>query len=100
MITSPKCGLTVEQSHLGVIRAARGEEGLERVVAGQEETGKVDEELASDVEEDQEEVNSDQAKDGVDLGDGGLSLQVVEHRVLGQLLEKYQSDKSSCKTRQ
>lgn len=73
------------KSHLSVIRGSGGEESLKRVVAGEEETGKVDEELASDVEENQEEVHSSQTQDHVDLGNGGLSLKVVEHRVLGQL---------------
>jgi len=36
---------------LGVIRGTRREEGLERVVTGEEETSEVDEEFASDVEE-------------------------------------------------
>ena len=70
---------------MGVIGLARGEEGLERVVAGDEEAGKVDEELASDVEEDEEEVEGAETEDDVDLGDGALLLKVVEGRVLGQL---------------
>lgn len=76
------------ETYLGVIRGTRREEGLEGVVAGEKETGKVDEELASNVEEDQEEVDSDQAEDHVDLGDIGLTLKVVEDRVLGELSEK------------
>lgn len=47
-------------SYLSVIRGTRSEKRLERVVAGEKETGEVDEELASDVEEDKEEVDSDQ----------------------------------------
>jgi hypothetical protein len=70
---------------VGVIGLARGEQSLERVVAGDEETGKVDEELASDVEEDEEEVEGTETEDDVDLGDGALLLKVVEGRVLGQL---------------
>lgn len=75
----------MSESHLSVIRGARGEQGLKRVVAGDQEAGKIDEELASDVEEDQEEVNSSQTQDGIHLGDGGLSLEVVEGGVLGEL---------------
>jgi len=71
---------------LGVIGGGSGEQGLEGVVTGEDETGKVDEELASDVEEDQEEVNTDQTQDDIDLGDRGLTLKVVQDRVLGQLL--------------
>jgi hypothetical protein len=70
---------------VGVIGLARGEQSLERVVAGDEETGKVDEELASDVEEDEEEGEGTETEDDVDLGDGALLLKVVEGRVLGQL---------------
>ena len=70
---------------MGVIGLARGEESLERVVAGNEEASKVDEELASNVEEDEEEVEGTETEDDVDLGDGALLLKVVEGRVLGQL---------------
>jgi len=70
---------------VGVIGLARGEESLERVVAGNEEASKVDEELASNVEEDEEEVEGTETEDDVDLGDGALLLKVVEGRVLGQL---------------
>jgi hypothetical protein len=70
---------------VGVIGLARGEQSLERVVTGNEETSKVDEELASDVEEDEEEVEGTETEDDVDLGDGALLLKVVEGRVLGQL---------------
>lgn len=64
---------------------AGGEEGLERVVTGEEETGEVDKELSGDVEEDKEEVNSNEAKDDIDLGDVGLTLKVGKDRVLGKL---------------
>lgn len=70
---------------LGVIRLCRGEQGLERVVAGNDKAGNVDEQLAGNVEEDEEEVEGTEAKDEVDLGDGGLLLKVGEDGVLGQL---------------
>ena len=70
---------------MGVIGLGLGEESLERVVAGDEEASKVDEELASNVEEDEEEVEGTETEDDVDLGDGALLLEVVEGRVLGQL---------------
>lgn len=73
------------KTHLSIICLARGEQGIERVVARNQETGKVDEELASDVEEDEEGVDTDQAKDDIDLRNGGLALEVVEDRVLGEL---------------
>jgi hypothetical protein len=74
-------------SHLSVIRGARSEEGLERVVTGEEETGEVNEELASDVEENEEEVDADETQDDIDLGDVGLALQVVQNWVLGKLIK-------------
>ena len=70
---------------MGVIGLGLGEESLERVVAGDEEASKVDEELASNVEEDEEEVEGTETEDDVDLRDGALLLEVVEGRVLGQL---------------
>lgn len=73
------------KTHLGVIRSTSGEQRLERIVSGDQETGEVDEELASDVKEDKEEVDSHQRQDGIDLGDRGLSLQVEQDGVLGEL---------------
>ena len=72
-------------SYLSVIRAASCEQRLERVVAGNKEANKVDQEGASNIKEDQEDVDSKQAEDGIRLGHRGLSLQVVEDRVLGEL---------------
>lgn len=70
---------------MGVIGLGLGEESLERVVTRDDEASKVDEELASNVEEDEEEVEGTETEDDVDLGDGALLLKVVEGRVLGQL---------------
>ena len=70
---------------MGVIGLGLGEQSLERVVTRDDEASKVDEELASDVEENEEEVEGTETEDDVDLGDGALLLKVVESRVLGQL---------------
>ena len=70
---------------VGVIGLVLGEESLERVVAGDDEASKVDEELASNVEENEEEVQGTETEDDVDLGDGALLLKVLKGRVLGQL---------------
>lgn len=70
---------------MGVIGFGLGEQSLERVVTRDDEASKVDKELASDVEEDEEEVEGTETEDDVDLGDGALLLKVVESRVLGQL---------------
>lgn len=74
------------EAYLSVINRSSGEESIERVVARDDETGQVDQKLAGDVEEDEEEVDADQTEDDVDLGDGGLTLEVVEDGVLGELV--------------
>jgi hypothetical protein len=70
---------------LGVISLAHGEDGLHRPVGGQHKASGVHEELAGNVEEDEEEVEGGEAEDDIDLGDGGLLLELLELRVLGQL---------------
>jgi hypothetical protein len=54
---------------LGVVDFAGAEQGVEGVVAGDDESSNVDEELASNVEEDEEEVQAGEAKNSIDLGD-------------------------------
>lgn len=61
------------------------EQGTEGVVAGDDKAGDVGQELTAEVEEDEEEVEGDGAKDGVGLGDTGLLLEVDENGVLGEL---------------
>ena len=80
---------------MSVIGLASGEKSLKRVVAGNDEAGKVGKELASDVEEDGEEVKGTDAQDYVDLGDRGLGLEVIESTILGEL----QGDTMLVKTR-
>lgn len=72
-------------THLRIIDLAVAEQRREGVVAGDEEAGGVDEELASDVEEDEEEVEGSETQYDVDLGDGRLLLEVVEGGVFRQL---------------
>lgn len=74
-----------EDTYLGIIGLGVAEESLERIVAGDGEAGDIDEELSGNVEKDKEEVESSDAEDGVDLGDVGLLLEVVEDRVSGEL---------------
>jgi hypothetical protein len=81
---TPESGVTYSQP-LSVVDLARREESVQGVVTGDDEAGNVDKELASDVEEDKEEVKASETEDGVDLGDGSLLLEVVEGGVLGQL---------------
>jgi hypothetical protein len=70
---------------LGVINLARAEQGIQGVVAGDDEASEIDEELSSNVEEDQEEVETGQGEENVDLGHTGLLLEIVEHFIFGQL---------------
>lgn len=62
------------------------EQRLERVVGWERKAGSVDEELAGDVEEDEEEVEGAEAEHEVDFGDARLLLELVEVRLLGELL--------------
>jgi len=71
---------------LSIIDLAGAEQGRQRVITRNDEAGDVDEESASNVEEDQEEVEGSETKDDVDLGNRGLLLEVVEGGVFGQLL--------------
>lgn len=75
-----------KSTYLSVIGGTSSKQGMKRVVAWDEETSKVDQELASDVEEDEEEVDANETQDDIDLRDGGLSLQVVQGGILGELI--------------
>jgi hypothetical protein len=70
---------------LGIILGVGREEGLERVVPGDDEAGKVSEQLATEVEDDEEEVERRDADGSVGLGDASLLLDVVQGGVLGEL---------------
>lgn len=77
-------GITYGQP-LRVVLLVVGEESSEGVVSGDDEAGEVGEELATEVEDDEEEVKSTNTDDGIGLGNAGLSFQVVERGILGQL---------------
>ena len=79
------CSARTYGEPLRIIRLAHGEDSLHRPVSWQREASGVDQELAGDVEEDQEEVEGAQAEDDVDLGHGGLLLEVLQLRVLREL---------------
>lgn len=70
---------------MSIVNLACAEQGIQRVVPWDDESGDVDEELASNVEEYEEEVDSSESQKGVHFGDGSLFLQVVECGVLGKL---------------
>jgi len=70
---------------LGIVILLGGEEGIQGVVSGDDEAGEVGQELASEVEDNEEEVESGEPNGGVDLGDRGLLLKVVEGGILRKL---------------
>jgi hypothetical protein len=86
----------IERTYLSVIDLAGGEQSVQRVVAGDDESSNVDKELASNVEEDEEEVEAGKTEDSVGLGDGGLLLEVVEGGVLGELDDGAVSEEHSA----
>lgn len=73
------------RTYLSVISLAGTEQGLQRVIARDNEARKVHEKLARDIEEDEEEVDAGDSQKGIDLGNRRLLLEVVEGRILGQL---------------
>lgn len=76
---------------LGIVLLGLGEQGAQRVVARNHETSKVCEELATNVEDDQEEVESASTDDGIGLGNTNLLLEVVKGGVFGELCTSYVS---------
>lgn len=62
---------------LRVVILVIGEESIQRIVAGDDKASKVGEELATEVEDDEEKVQGGQAHDSVGLGDTGALLNVV-----------------------
>ena len=68
---------------MGIINFACTEQSFQGIVTGDKEPSEVDEEVASNVEEDKEEIDADEAKKGVDLGHRSLLFEVVEDRILG-----------------
>ena len=70
---------------LGVIGLAGREQRIERVVCWDGEADSVDEEVGADVEEDKEEVESAEAEDNVDLWHVGLTFEVVQGVIFGEL---------------
>lgn len=70
---------------LSIIRGARTEQGLQRVITRDNETNDIDEERTGNVKEHQQDVGSNQSQDGVGLGNRRLLLQVVKDGVFGKL---------------
>lgn len=70
---------------LGIINLASGEEGIEGVVCWDNKRSEVGEESSAEVEEDEEEVESHNTEDRINLWDGGLPLEVVKDWVAREL---------------
>jgi len=71
---------------LSVVGFAHAEESLERIVTRDNESSKIGQQLSSDIEEDEEEVDSDKPEEAIDLGKSGLLLKVIQDLILGKLL--------------
>jgi len=71
---------------LSIISLASAEQSIEGIVSRNDEASEVDEKFSSNVEEDEEEVETEETEKHVDLGDGRLLLEVVEGRVPAELL--------------
>jgi hypothetical protein len=74
------------KAYLGIISLAGAEQSFQWVVSGDDKAGEVNQEFASNVEKDEEEVQGQEAKDDIDFGNWRLALKVVEGWVLGELL--------------
>lgn len=70
---------------LGIIRLVGRKQRSEGVVSGDNEAGKVGQEGAAEVQDDQEEVEGAQAKHRIGLGHRRLLLEVGESGVFGEL---------------
>jgi hypothetical protein len=70
------------KAYLSIISLAGAKQSFQRIVSGNDEAGKVDEELASNVEEDEEEIQGEKAEDDIDFRNRRLALEVVEGRIL------------------
>ena len=70
---------------LSIVDFAGREKCIERVVSGDNEASEVDEEFASNVEKDQEEVEPGKTEEDVDFRYARLLLKIVEHVIFGKL---------------
>jgi len=76
---------SAKRAHLSIIGLSCAEQSFERVVSWNEKPGNVHEKFTSDIEEDKEEVNPNEAEESINFRDRCLLLEVVEHRVLRKL---------------
>jgi hypothetical protein len=74
---------------LSVVNFARTEERFHGVVPRDNEPSDIGQDLTTEVEEDEEEVQADETEEGINLWHGGLSLEVVKDLVRGFSLNAY-----------
>ena len=67
-----------QNSYLSIVDFACAEQCLQRVISWDNKSCNIDEKLSGNVEENEEEVDSDQPEEGVYLGDGSLLLEIIE----------------------
>ncbi len=84
---------------MGIIGLARTKKRIEGIITGDDESGKVGQELTSNVEEDEEEVACDNPEDDVDLGDRSLLLEIVKEAIFGQLVKQPLADAAAHQMR-
>lgn len=70
---------------LSVISLADTEQSFEGIVSRNDKASQVGQDLSTKVEEDKEEVETDDSEKPVDLWNRGLLLEIVDDRVFGQL---------------
>lgn len=70
---------------LSVVRPSSTEQSVQRVVPWKSKSRKVGEELASDVEEDEKEVECNDTQESIYLRNVALLLEVVQGWVFGEL---------------
>lgn len=66
------------KTYLSIVRLPHAEQGVQRVIPRDNESRKIHEEFAGDIEEDKKDVDGGNPKEDVDLRDGRLLLKVVE----------------------
>lgn len=70
---------------LGIVILIGSKQGMQRVVARDNESGNVGQKLTTEVQDDEEEVERADADDGVCLGDTSLLFKPIQSWILGQL---------------
>lgn len=70
---------------MSIVSFTGTKQGSQRVVARDQEASEIGQELATEVEDDEKEVEGGHANDSIDLRDRGLLLDVVEGGIFRKL---------------